>query len=78
MRISAQCIRKGKEPVPLQVYVSSALEVAMPTITMWILCQFGSPVSSLTSSLNYAYFLIIILSPLWRKRHAKDHYQIGP
>jgi adenylate cyclase len=60
-----RCIRKGKEPAPLQAYVSSALEVAMPTITMWILCQFGSPVSSLTGSLNCAYFLIIILSPLW-------------
>jgi adenylate cyclase len=60
-----RCIRKGKEPAPLQAYVSSALEVAMPTVTMWILCQFGSPVNSLTSSLNYAYFLIIILSPLW-------------
>ena len=58
-------IREGKKRVPWQTYANSALEVAMPTIAMWILCQFGSPVSSLTSSLNYAYFLIIILSPLW-------------
>jgi adenylate cyclase len=58
-------IRKGKEPAPLQAYVSSALEVAMPTIAMWILCYHGTPVSALTGSLSYAYFLIIILSPLW-------------
>ena len=58
-------IRKGKEPAPLQAYVSSALEVAMPTIAMWILCHHGTPVSALTGSLSYAYFLIIILSPLW-------------
>jgi hypothetical protein len=36
-------IRKGKEPAPLQAYVSSALEVAMPTIAMWILCQTAVP-----------------------------------
>ena len=56
-------IREGKERVPWQTYVNSALEVAMPTIAMWILCHYG-PVSALTGSLNYAYFLIIILSPL--------------
>ena len=60
-----RCIREGKAPVPLQTYVSSALEVAMPTIAMWILCHYGTPVSALTGSLSYAYFLIIILSPLW-------------
>ena len=36
----------------------------MPTIAMWILCHHGTPVSALTGSLSYAYFLIIILSPL--------------
>ena len=57
-------IREGKERVPWQTYVNSALEVAMPTIAMWILCYRGTPVSALTGSLSYTYFLIIILSPL--------------
>ena len=57
-------IREGKERVPWQTYVNSALEVAMPTIAMWILCHHGTPVSALTGSLSYAYFLIIILSSL--------------
>ena len=57
-------IREGRERVPLRVYISSALEVAMPTVAMWILCHFDSPVSALTGSVSYAYFLILILSPL--------------
>jgi adenylate cyclase len=57
-------IREGREPVPLRVYISSALEVAMPTVAMWILCHYGSPVSALTGSISYAYFLILILSPM--------------
>jgi adenylate cyclase len=57
-------IRERKERVPWQTYVTTALEVAMPTITMWILCHYGSPVSALTGSIHYAYFLLIILSPL--------------
>jgi adenylate cyclase len=57
-------IREGRERVPLRVYISSALEVAMPTVAMWILCHYDSPVSALTGSVSYAYFLILILSPL--------------
>ncbi len=57
-------IREGRERVPLRVYISSALEVAMPTVAMWILCHYGSPVSALTGSISYAYFLILLLSPL--------------
>jgi adenylate cyclase len=57
-------IREGRERRPSRVYISSALEVAMPTVAMWILCHSGSPVSALTSSVSYAYFLILILSPL--------------
>jgi len=57
-------IRERKKRVPWHTYVNSALEVAMPTITMWILCHYGSPVSALTGSISYAYFLLIILSPL--------------
>jgi len=57
-------IRDGKERVPFRAYVSAALEVAMPTIMMAIMCQYDRPLNVLTSSINYAYFLIIILSPL--------------
>jgi adenylate cyclase len=57
-------IRERKPRVPWQTYLTSALEVTMPTITMWILCHYDSPMSALTGSINYAYFLIIILSPL--------------
>ena len=31
---------------------------------MAIMCQYDRPLNVLTSSVNYAYFLIIILSPL--------------
>lgn len=57
-------IREGRERVPSRVYISSALEVAMPTVAMWVLCHYDSPVSALTGSVSYAYFLILILSPL--------------
>ncbi len=57
-------IREGRERVPMRVYISSALEVALPTVAMWILCHYDSPVIALTSSVSYAYFLILILSPL--------------
>jgi adenylate cyclase len=57
-------IRDGKERVPFRAYLSSALEVAMPTAMMAVMCQYDHPLEVLTSSVNYAYFLIIILSPL--------------
>lgn len=57
-------IRDGREPVPFRAYISAALEVAMPTAMMAIMCQYDRPLNVLTSSINYAYFLIIVLSPL--------------
>ena len=57
-------IREGRERVPSRVYISSALEVAMPTVAMWILCHYGSPASALSGSVSYGYILILILSPL--------------
>jgi adenylate cyclase len=57
-------IREGRERVPARVYISSTLEVAIPTVAMWVLCRYDSPVSVLTGSVSYAYFLILILSPL--------------
>jgi adenylate cyclase len=36
----------------------------MPTAMMAIMCQYDRPLNVLTSSINYIYFLIIILSPL--------------
>ena len=60
----SQRIRDGREPVPFRAYISAALEVAMPTAMMALMCQYDRPLNVLTSSVNYAYFLIIILSPL--------------
>jgi adenylate cyclase len=57
-------IRDGKELVPFRAYVSAALEVAMPTAALVMMCQYDQPLNALTSSINYTYFLIIILSPL--------------
>lgn len=57
-------IRDGRERVPFRAYVSAALEIAMPTAMMAVMCQYDRPLNVLTSSVNYAYFLIIILAPL--------------
>src|SRR6185436_14308514 len=47
-----------------RAYVSAALEVAMPTTALAMMCQYDRPLNVLTNSVNYAYFLILILSPL--------------
>jgi adenylate cyclase len=60
----SQRIRDGRERVPFRSYVSTTLEVAMPTAMMALMCQYDRPLNVLTSSINYTYFLIIILSPL--------------
>jgi adenylate cyclase len=57
-------IREGREPVRSRAYVRAAIEVAMPTTMMAIMCQYDRPLNVLTSSFTYVYFLIIILSPL--------------
>jgi adenylate cyclase len=57
-------IREGREGVKSRAYVRAALEIAMPTAMMAIMCQYDRPLNVLTSSINYVYFLIIILSPL--------------
>ena len=57
-------IRADKERVPFRAYVSGAVEIAMPTIMMAVMCRYDHPLNVLTSSINYLYFLIIILSPL--------------
>ena len=59
-----QSIRRGREIIPFQAYVSAALEVAMPTTALAMMCHFDRPLNVLTNSVNYAYFLIMILSPL--------------
>jgi adenylate cyclase len=59
-----QSTRRGREVVPYQAYVSAALEVAMPTTALALMCHFDRPLNVLTNSVTYAYFLIIILSPL--------------
>ena len=58
-----QSIRRGREIIPFQAYVSAALEVAMPTTALAMMCHFDRPLNVLTNSVNYAYFLIMILSP---------------
>lgn len=60
----ARRLRDGGGRVLLRVYLSAVVEVAMPTIVMAIMCRYDSPLNVLTSPVNYAYFLIIILSPL--------------
>ena len=57
-------IRADKERVPFRAYVSGAVEIAMPTLMMAVMCRYDHPLNVLTSSINYLYFLIIILSPL--------------
>ena len=57
-------IRDDKERIPFRAYLSAALEVAMPTIMMALMCRDDRPLNVLTSSVNYIYFLIMILSPL--------------
>jgi adenylate cyclase len=57
-------LRKGKERLAFRAYISAALEVAMPTIAMLIMCSYDSPRNVLTSSIPYTYFLVLILSPL--------------
>ena len=60
----SQRIRDGRERVSFRAYISAALEVAMPTAMMALMCQYDRPLNVLTSSIPYTYFLIIILSPL--------------
>lgn len=57
-------LREGKERLAFRSYISAALEVAMPTIAMLLMCRYDSPRNVLTSSISYTYFLILILSPL--------------
>jgi len=57
-------IREGKERVPSRSYFSASLEIAMPTIMLAVMCRYDHPLNVLTSSLNYLYFIIIILSSL--------------
>jgi adenylate cyclase len=64
MLLVSQDICDGKERVPFRPYASAALEVAMPTMAMFIMCRYDGPLNVLTSAITYAYFLIIILSPL--------------
>jgi hypothetical protein len=59
-----ESIRRGSAIIPYQAYVNAALEVAMPTTALAMMCQFDRPLNVLTNSVNYAYFLILILSPL--------------
>jgi len=60
----SQRLRDGRDRVPFQAYLNAALEAAMPTAVMALMCQYDRPLNALTSSINYAYFLLIILSPL--------------
>ena len=57
-------IREGREWARSRAYFRAAIEVAMPTAMMAIMCQYDRPLNVLTSSITYVYFLIIILSPL--------------
>jgi adenylate cyclase len=57
-------IRRGSGIIPFQAYVSAAVEIAMPTTALAMMCHFDRPLNVLTNSMNYAYFLILILSPL--------------
>jgi adenylate cyclase len=59
-----QSIGRGRQIIPYQAYVCAALEVAMPTTALALMCHFDRPLNVLTNSVNYAYFLIMILSPL--------------
>jgi adenylate cyclase len=59
-----QRLRDGRERVPLRAYLNAAVEAAMPTAVLAVMCWYDRPLNALTSSINYAYFLIIILSPL--------------
>jgi adenylate cyclase len=57
-------IRDGKNRVPSLAYIGAALDVAIPTTALCFMCRDDSPLTVLTSSVNYTYFLGIILSPL--------------
>jgi adenylate cyclase len=57
-------IRDGKKHVHSLAYVGATLDVAIPTTALYIMCSHDSPLTVLTSSVNYTYFLGIILSPL--------------
>lgn len=57
-------IRAGGDRMPIPPFVGATLEVAMPTVALLIMCQYDRPLGVLTSSITYAYFLVIILSPL--------------
>jgi adenylate cyclase len=57
-------IRNGKKHVQSLAYIGAALDVAIPTAALYIMCSDDSPLTVLTSSVNYTYFLGIILSPL--------------
>jgi adenylate cyclase len=63
MRLVSQDLREDKRR-SIRPYISAVLEVALPTVGMLILCHYDDPFTVLTSSVSYAYFLIIILSPL--------------
>jgi hypothetical protein len=60
----SQHISDGEQRGPFRAYASAALEIAMPTMAMFMMCHNDSPLNVLTSSANSVYFLIIILSPL--------------
>jgi len=64
MRLVSHDIREGRSRVLLRPYASAALEIAIPTMAMFLMCHYDSPLNVLTGSVSYAYFLILVLSPL--------------
>jgi hypothetical protein len=48
-------IRDGKKHVHSLAYVGATLDVAIPTTALYIMCSHDSPLTVLTSSVNYTY-----------------------
>jgi hypothetical protein len=46
-------VREGSKPVKIRHYIREAFEIAIPTATLAIMCQYDRPLNVLTSSMTY-------------------------
>jgi adenylate cyclase len=63
-RIVARQLRTGKGYAPYRAYIGATLEIAIPTLVMFLINRPGNTLRSLTGPVSFTYFIFIILSSL--------------
>src|ERR1700734_1768577 len=61
-RIVARQLRTGKGYAPYRAYIGATLEIAIPTLVMFLINRPGNTLRSLTGPVSFTYFIFIILS----------------